>query len=186
MTAGAECARVIGRVEAVAVPELIIRSTVEDDWSQVRALRLEMLEDTPIAFEETLEHARAQAEDEWRRRAARGSVGNSIRLAAILPDGRWVGTMGCYIPAGTTVPYLVGVYVAPDQRGARRGVTDAMLDAIDEWAISRGTTLMLEVHETNDRARAAYAKRGFVATGRTRAYPLPPHGLEVEMVKRLG
>lgn len=168
------------------MPDLVIRPTVEDDWREVRALRLEMLEDSPIAFEETLEHAKAQSTEEWRMRAARGQSDTSVRLAAIAPDGRWVGTMGAYIPLGTDQAYLVAVYVAPEVRGVRHGVTDALLDVIETWASRHGDTLMLEVHETNDRARQAYAKRGFVATGRTRRYPLEPYGLELEMVKRLG
>ena len=53
----------------------------------------------------------------------------------------------------------------------------------DDWA--RWRALRLEVHETNLRARAAYARLGFVETGATVPYPLEPGGLEVEMVLAL-
>ena len=52
-----------------------VRRIVPDDWPALRALRLEALEDTPIAFLETLEAARALGDEAWRARAARGAVG---------------------------------------------------------------------------------------------------------------
>jgi hypothetical protein len=53
-------------------PELVIRTTREDDWQAVRALRLEMLRDTPLAYADTLERSLGYDEAEWRRRARRG------------------------------------------------------------------------------------------------------------------
>lgn len=164
---------------------LEIRPTEEDDWREVRALRLEMLADTPIAFEEHLEAAERRSEEEWRLRAARGSAGrNAVTYAAIL-DGRWVGTMGVYIPAGGTLPFLVAVYVTPRERGRGRGVSDALLGACEDWARQRADTLVLEVHDGNARARRYYEQRGWVLTGRTRPYPFDPAAKELEMVKRL-
>ena len=37
------------------------------------------------------------------------------------------------------------------------------------------------MHEDNPRAHAAYARLGFVETGQTQPYPLPPGGLELRM-----
>jgi ribosomal protein S18 acetylase RimI-like enzyme len=45
--------------------------------------------------------------------------------------------------------------------------------------------LVLEVHEDNARARAAYRRLGFAETGATRPYPLPPGGAELEMARPL-
>jgi len=165
-------------------PHLVIRTTREADWREVRALRLEMLRDTPLAFLETLEHALAVDESAWRQRARRGETAGQTSVVAI-EDGRWVGHMGGYIPDASTGPMLVGVYVAPDRRGDRAGVTRALLDEIERWASHHGTTLRLEVHEDNPRARRFYEKLGFVLTGRTVRYPLAPGGLELEMIKRL-
>lgn len=167
----------------VASP-LVIRTTRESDWREVRALRLEMLRDTPLAYLETLEHALAVDEDTWRHRARRGETAGQTSVVAI-EDGRWVGHMGGYIPDAATGPMLVGVYVAPDRRGDAAGVTRALLDAIERWASAHGSTLRLEVHEDNPRARRFYEKLGFVLTGRTSTYPLEPGGLELEMIKRL-
>ncbi|MWB98063.1 GNAT family N-acetyltransferase [Agromyces seonyuensis] len=169
-----------------------VRRTTADDWRQVRALRLEMLEDTPLAFLETMEHALAQPEAEWRNRGARGSHPGRIALAAIESDpvspngeGRWIGTMGGFVPDAKTGPMLIGVYVSPDYRGSRAGVADALLDGIEEWARMQATTLTLEVHERNPRATRFYERRGFHDTGARTPYPLVAGDLEVVMVKRL-
>lgn len=165
-------------------PDLVIRTTREADWREVRALRLEMLRDTPLAYLETLEHALSVDEAVWRQRARRGEIDGQTSVVAI-EGGRWVGHMGGYIPDASTGPMLVGVYVAPDRRGDAAGVTRALLDEVERWAAERGSTLRLEVHEDNPRARRFYEKLGFVLTGRTSTYPLDPGGLELEMIKRL-
>lgn len=164
--------------------EFVIRATRQEDWEAVRALRLEMLRDTPLAYGETLEHALTVDEAGWRMRAARGESESQAAIVAIEGD-RWVGTMGCYIPDATTGPMLVGVYVAPDRRGDATGVTRALLEEIEHWAAGRGDTLRLEVHESNQRARRFYEKLGFTLTGRSREYELAPGGLELEMIKPL-
>jgi ribosomal protein S18 acetylase RimI-like enzyme len=166
-------------------PGLVIRTTRETDWPAVRALRLEMLRDTPIAFGDTLERALEYGEAEWRTRARRGEAREQTVLVAIEGE-RWVGTMGCYVPDAATGPLLVGVYVSPDRRGEAAGVTRALLDEIERWAAERSDTLRLEVHEDNARARRFYEKLGFAYTGYRRPYELEPGGLELEMEKRLG
>ncbi|HEU4466521.1 MAG TPA: GNAT family N-acetyltransferase [Agromyces sp.] len=166
-------------------PGLVIRTTREDDWAAVRALRLEMLRDTPIAFGDTLERALGYEEAEWRVRARRGESREQTVIVAIEGD-RWVGTMGCYVPDAATGPLLVGVYVSPDRRGDAAGVTRALLDEIERWAAERSDTLRLEVHEDNPRARRFYEKLGFAYTGHRRPYELDPGGMELEMEKRLG
>lgn len=171
--------------EILAVHDgFVVRRTVEDDWAHVRELRLEMLDDTPLAYLETTEHARGRRERDWRDRAREGSSPDAITAVAITDDGRWVASMTSKIPLGMRRPYLLGVYVAPGFRGSG-GVTDAVLAEIERWAAERGDVLMLDVHERNDRARAAYRKRGWVETGHTFPYPLAAGGLEVEMLKPL-
>lgn len=165
---------------------IVIRPTTEEDWIDVRALRLEMLADTPIAFGDTLEFARSADEQYWRQRGLRGTSGAGVNLAAIdAADGdRWVGTMGGYLDRGVG-PMLVGVYVSPQYRGVARGVTDALLAGIESWALELSGTLTLHVHSQNTRAIAAYERRGYVATGRMFPYILNPHQRELEMRKTL-
>jgi GNAT superfamily N-acetyltransferase len=160
-------------------PPVLVRRTTHDDWEKVRDLRLEMLRDTPIAYAETLEHALANGEAEWRTRGARGEQPGSVSLVAITPDGSWVGTMGAYLSG--SIPLLVGVYVAPTFRGKSAGVTDALLNGVMLWARQHGDELRLEVHEHNARAIAAYEQRGFRRTGHTRPYEFDETALEIEM-----
>lgn len=164
--------------------DLIIRTTTADDWQAVRALRLEMLRDFPIAYAETLEHALDVDEAGWRLRAARGETPGQTSVVAI-EGARWVGQMGCYIPDAQTGPMLVGVYVAPDRRGDAAGVSRALLETVERWALGHGDTLRLEVHDQNPRAIRFYEKLGFTRTGRTRPYELEPGGLELELIKPL-
>jgi GNAT superfamily N-acetyltransferase len=157
-----------------------VRPSVEADWRAYRDLRLEMLVDTPIAFTETLDHARLHPDEHWRARAAnRGST--SRLFAAVAEDGSWLGTMGGYQSAGMPNPLLVGVYVTPEFRGADAGVTDALLDAVIDWAEGRGERLLLEVHEQNVRAILYYVRRGFEPTGVRVPYPLDRTADELEM-----
>lgn len=162
-----------------------VRSPREEDWEHVKALRLEMLADTPLAYLETLEQARAKPDDLWRRRAGEGVTDRGITAVAILPSGRWVGSMTVRVLDEDEDPWLLAVYVAADVRGDEFGVTDALLAEMERWARSRASGLLLEVNEANARARAAYRKRGFVETGRRRPYPLDPTLLELEMRKSL-
>ncbi|SFR68981.1 Acetyltransferase (GNAT) family protein [Agromyces sp. CF514] len=164
--------------------EPTIRTTREEDWRQVRELRLEMLQDTPLAFGETYEHALGVSEAVWRMRAARGTTPGQTSVVAIDRD-RWVGHMGGWVPDAASGPLLVGVYVSPAYRGDGRGVSRRLLEAVEEWALGHGDALRLEVHEQNPRAIAFYEKLGFSLTGHSRAYELEPGGLELEMIKRL-
>ena len=163
--------------------EFIVRRVTAEDWSEYRDLRIEMLRDTPMAYAERLEDALERDESAWRERAGAQSSTPSIRVAAITSDGEWIGSMGGYVDRGQAT--LVGVYVAAGYRGDRFGVTSALLQAIEAWATGYSATIRLDVHESNSRARASYAKRGYVETGSTKPYPLDPVALELEMVKQL-
>ncbi len=157
-----------------------VRPSAEKDWQAYRALRFEMLEDTPIAFLETLEQARNHPDSHWKGRAANSSESSRL-FAAVDDDGRWLGSMGGFQATGAAHPYLVGVYVTPRYRGRAQGVTDALLDAVIAWAAERSDTLLLQVHEGNAGARRLYRRRGFRETGRTDPYPLDRSALEIEM-----
>lgn len=184
-TSGGSFLDVTRRLNCVNSSETVVRRTREEDWRDVRKLRLEMLHDTPMGYAESYDTAATRDEADWRMRAARGTAEHRIALAAIDQSGHWVGTMGGYVPEHEAHPTLVGVYVAPSHRGRRRGVTDALLEAIENWARTESTRLTLHVHEDNARARTAYERRGFVQTGHTVPYNLDPSRRELEMIKRL-
>jgi ribosomal protein S18 acetylase RimI-like enzyme len=161
--------------------ELTLRPTTEDDWREVRALRLEMLRDTPMGFAETYESALTHDETVWRSRGERGTAANSISLTAIV-DETWVGTMGGYLDDGA--PLLVGVYVTPRFRGDA-GVADALLAGVEHWARQYADSLTLHVHGDNLRARRYYEKHGYTETGVQIPYVLNAAETELEMRKLL-
>jgi GNAT superfamily N-acetyltransferase len=160
---------------------------VEEDWERQRDLRLEMLADSPTAYVETLADTQAFDEAEWRFRARRSSLPGSIGVVAVDRDqDRFVGTMSAFTDAERGRTWVVAVYVAPDHRGRQYGVADALLDAVEEWAVREGKPeLFLEVHESNGRARAFYERRGFALTGVTRPYDLDPSQTELEMRREI-
>lgn len=159
-----------------------LHRVVVDDWERMRAIRLAMLADTPIAYGERLADARRLRESAWRERAAQAGSARRIALAAVAPAGAWVGFGGGYLDA-VGGPTLVSVYIAPEARG--RGVLDALAAAVGEWALLHADRLRLEVHEDNARAIRAYERLGFRRTGHTRPYDLDPAAREVEMVLTL-
>ena len=149
-----------------------VRRVVPGDWPALRALRLEALRDAPLAFCERHADALAKGDDEWRYRASRGSEGgDSCQLFALL-DGELVGTAVTFPDREDgEVWWVASVYVRPSARGS--GLLERLLDGLAGHAASRGARwLRLQVHEDNLRARAAYARLGFVETGQREPYPL--------------
>ena len=158
-----------------------VRAVVPEDWPLLRALRLEMLADTPLAYLETLATAEALPDTEWQARARRNSAPGSASFVAEDENDAWVGTMTVF--RRDTVAFLVSVYVTPSRRGRAAGVTDALLDRVIEWARAQDgvTELRLEVHEHNPRATAYYRRRGFEMTGRSTPYALDRSQRDLEM-----
>lgn len=165
--------------EGKASERIVLRRLRPEDWARQRDLRLEMLADTPIAYLEALETARARPDVYWEILIA-GRVTATVSAQWVLDAGdRHVGTMSCVIEDDDSVQ-VVAVYLAPAYRG--RGFLARMLAEVAEWAHRRGvTTLTLNVAQENGRAVEAYRKLGFVPTGRTFPHPLYPQITEVEM-----
>jgi GNAT superfamily N-acetyltransferase len=176
----------VGRAEddiATPVDSVVVRRVAEGDWEKLRAVRLEMLADTPLAYLETVADAEVRSEGEWRFRANRGSSGpDALGLAAedAGQDGRWVGYLACFVDSPGQ-GHVVSVYVAPVRRGT--GLAARMLDAVVEWARGEAglSRLHLYVHQDNARAHAFYRRYGFTDTGATMPYDLDPAQAEIEM-----
>lgn len=165
-----------------------VRPARPDEWRQARDLRLEMLADTPLAFCERLEDARARDDETWERHHRERTESPETRdvLAAVDDEGRWLGQVGLVIspfPAPTRV-WAGAVYLSPALRGT--GVATRMMDEAERWALDHDQDeLWLEVHEHNPRALGFYRRLGFEETGERRPYPLDPSAREVEMRKVL-
>ena len=120
-----------------------------DDWETFRDIRLRSLADSPDAFGSTWERERAFTEAEWRRR-----LGVPVY---VVEDPRPVAIGGTFDQEG--VPHVWGMWTDPAHRG--RGHAWRILDAL----IPPGTPAQLDVNVTNDGARTAYQRYGFVGTG---------------------
>jgi GNAT superfamily N-acetyltransferase len=176
------------------------------DAARMRALRLEMLADSPLAFLETLAQAAARPHEDYRRRIAQASSGRSLAQFVADPDlggidppgadprrvktgrasagGRLVGHAGGTVLAeepGTTVVFAV--YVTPERRGS--GVLGELVEAVAQWSLASGRSeLMLEVVVGNDRAVRSYQKLGFEDTGVRVPHPVIPALTELQMRRR--
>lgn len=158
--------------------EPLVRRIRPDDGPQARALRLEMLADTPIAYVETLENATQSPASRWDDAAARGSAGSQRATFVAEVDGRFVATAtGEVFDVPTEV---IGVYIAPAYRSA--GLLARLIHEIAAWSLACGRDeLFLEVAAENPRALAAYRRLGFVPTGGSAPHPLYEGVTEIEM-----
>jgi RimJ/RimL family protein N-acetyltransferase len=142
-----------------------VEALTPDDWRVWRDLRLEGLQDTPIAFLESYDDARARTDDEWRERIA-APPRPGLHVCAYDGDVP-VGIAGVFRDEAE-VPVVFGVYITPSARG--KGVLAALVEAAAAWAAP--DRLTLEVHEDNPRAHRAYVKLGFAETGERRPDPV--------------
>jgi RimJ/RimL family protein N-acetyltransferase len=156
------------------------------DAARMRALRLEMLADSPLAFLETLAQAAARPHADYRRRIIEASMGHQLAQFVADPDdrGRLIGHAGgTAMPEEPGVTIVFAVYITPARRGG--AVLPALVDAVAAWSRSVGRMeLMLEVVVGNDRAVRAYERLGFVDTGVRLPHPVIPALTELRMRRR--
>ncbi|MEU7762351.1 GNAT family N-acetyltransferase [Micromonospora aurantiaca (nom. illeg.)] len=141
------------------------------DAARMRALRLEMLADSPLAFLETVAEAAALPHTEFAARVAAVSRGDHNAQFVADPGGRLVGHGGgIAAPDEPGLTLVYAVYVTPARRGT--GLLAALVDEVAAWSRACGRPeLMMEVVVGNDRAYRAYQKLGFVDTGVRMPHP---------------
>ena len=154
------------------------------DAARMRALRLEMLADSPLAFLETLAQAAARPHEDYRRRIIQASTGRQLAQFVADPGGRLIGHAGgTVLPEEPGVTVVFAVYITPARRGS--GVLADLVEAVAEWSRTVGRAeLMLEVVVGNDRAVRAYEPLGFVDTGLRVPHPVIPALTELQMRRR--
>ena len=159
-----------------------LRADETDSW---RNLRLRMLSDAPSAFGATHADALATPADEWARRVEAFAAGETSVVYVAAEDGQFIGSAGAFLdPEDHDRPHLWGMWVAPAAR--RQGVGRALVEAVAEWARSRGfTSIRLFVVGDNENAAALYLQCGFERTGNTMPLPREPSVLEIEMRRDL-
>ena len=86
--------------------------------------------------------------------------------------------------AGVDELHLLNVTVAPAHQG--QGYGSLLLDVVNQLGVGLGLPrLLLEVRHSNERARALYQRRGFVAVGLRRGYYPAAQGREDAVVMSL-
>ena len=151
------------------------------DAGRMRALRLEMLADSPLAFLETLAAAAARSHEDYRRRIAQASAGRTLAQFVADPGGPLVGHAGgTVLPEDLSTTVVFAVYITPARRGT--GILADLVDAVAAWSKEAGRDqLMLEVVVGNDRAVRAYERLGFTDTGVRVPHPVIPTLTELQM-----
>lgn len=154
-----------------------VRRIAAGEWRELKAIRLESLRDSPIAFGTSLAEAAAFGDSVWQRQAAReADSASSATFVAVDEAGDWVG-MAAAAPL-EEIPdhaHVYAVYVSPAHRGPA-GPAVALMDAVIRFAREHtdAAWLTLGVHEDNDRALAFYSRLGFADTGKTIPYAPNP------------
>jgi GNAT superfamily N-acetyltransferase len=160
-----------------------VRRVTVADAARMRALRLEMLADTPLAFLETLAQAAARSHDGYRQRIARSAVGGQVAqfVADLGGRSRLIGHAGgTVLPEWPDETVVFAVYVTPAHRGGK--VLAELVEAVAAWSRTCGRRrLMLEVVCGNRRAVRAYEKLGFEDTGERVPHPVHPALTEMRM-----
>jgi RimJ/RimL family protein N-acetyltransferase len=162
-----------------------VRRVTVADAARMRALRLEMLADSPLAFLETLAQAAARSHDSYRARIAQAAAGQHLAQFVADPGGRLIGHAGgTVLPDEPATTVVFAVYLTPAWRGGK--VLAELIDAVAAWSRRAGRyELMLEVVTGNDRAVRAYEKLGFADTGERVPHPVLPSFTELRMRRRI-
>jgi GNAT superfamily N-acetyltransferase len=145
----------------MSTPTLRVRPGRPSDAEALRVVRLGALADSPGAFGDTWDDCATWSHEEWAAKAAQWNFylaedhGRVVGMARgevhhDRPDSRW----------------LFAMYVVPDARGG--AAARDLVDTVSAWARIQGVdALHLYVSSSMARARAFYAKMGFVETGDT-------------------
>lgn len=158
------------------------RRVAPGDGDRMRAVRLQMLADTPIAFIETAESAANHPDEHWEQRVVERSAGCKRSLFVVERDDIFVATAGGFGSDSDDSTVVVSVYIAPEHRGT--GILESLVDAVAAWSIECGReSLTLEVASENPRAIAAYRRLGFTMTGAEHPHPLYPEITELTMAR---
>jgi ribosomal protein S18 acetylase RimI-like enzyme len=147
-----------------------IRYTTQEDWQQLKRLRLTALLDAPLAFGVSHASALEYTDQAWRDRAAgRGPA----RYILAFQDNEAVGIVAHIFKAHQELE-LIAMWVAPAQRGTPAATR--LVDAVKTHVIVEGChRIVLDVAPGNQRAVAFYQKQGFTFLPEWAALESHPH-----------
>jgi GNAT superfamily N-acetyltransferase len=152
----------------------------EDDWEQVRAIRLTALQDSPMAFASTFEREAGFDDATWRSRMRTASW--FLAYDGTHAVGLVAGIREQDAPEGER--HVVSFWVSPDHRG--RGVAGSLLTSIVDWARAEGAqVLSLWVVDGNEPATKLYVGHGFEPTGERQPVPGSVTAVEAKLALHL-
>jgi len=162
-----------------AAEDVEVTRVAEDRWSDVRAVRLAALADSPTAFGSGLHSEVSFDEGRWREWV------RSAALFVALANGAPVGMAAGVAGQTSAERKLVALWVAPDWRG--RSTAERLVGSVLKWAQSGGVQrVTLWVTDGNTSAQRLYQRFGFEETGVRKPLPSNPALTGVEMVLELG
>lgn len=139
-------------------------------------MRLDALKEAPYAFGSTFEREQDLGEADWRGRIQR----RATFIAEV--DGAVAGTVATGDGDVAGAAAVIAMWVDPRYR--RRGVGDALIKTVIDWATEgEYREMFLWVTAVNAGAERLYARNGFVRTGAS--HDVRPGELEHEMARRL-
>ncbi len=163
-------------------PAITISRITALNASAFKAIRLRALRDAPYAFGSTYTRESEFSEAEWLARVERWNGEKGVGFLAM--EGEVAcGIAGSFLDENdVTRAVLVSMWTAPAYR--RHGVGRLLVNAVLDWASSRGARiLLLMVTSPNEAAMRFYERLGFARTGRTEPYPNDPAFIEYEMFR---
>jgi len=144
---------------------LTIRYATPEDAMPFRELRLEALQDSPIAFSADYQQNLNQPAKYWEDRLTMEKDEATIFLAE--QEGKLIGMTGIArggSPKTRHGAWIWGVYVTPDWRGLR--IAEELINSCFTWAKARKIALVkLGVAATNTPAIRCYERCGFATYG---------------------
>jgi ribosomal protein S18 acetylase RimI-like enzyme len=159
-----------------------VRRLTFADLSEYKAIRFEMLAESPSAYGATLASARARPEAFWRT-----WLDDAFALGADV-EGELAGTARFHRQGGPKDNHkadLTAMFVRP--RFRRRGVARTLLQAGEAILGPEVEQILLDVVDANAGAIALYTAEGFETYGLARQALKGPDGYanEIQMVKFL-
>lgn len=147
-----------------------VRYTTEDDWQELKRVRLAALLDAPTAFGVSYASAVAYTDEAWRERAA----GRGPARYILAFEGEDAVGIVAYVPDAKQELNLIAMWVSPEQRGTP--TASRLVDAVKTHAKAAGhPRILLGVAPTNARAAAFYQNQGFTFLPEWEALESHPH-----------
>lgn len=133
-----------------------IRYITEDDWRELKQVRLAALLDAPTAFGVTHASAAAYTDQAWRDRAA----GRGPARYILAFDGAAAVGIVAHVPAAEGALDLIAMWVTPSLRGTPTAAR--LVAAVKAHAVANShARILLGVSPENVRAAAFYQRQGF-------------------------